>query len=149
MNIGPPSVAFPLPSLFILLALFVSMYSLWTIGQGSAFYSYIHALAIGALVWLFVYVIFGNFFASKGGKGQLLFLGLGFFLVVGWDWINSTFLHVPISLLPLSTLGPFSASLQVYNYDITWAIPVAFAVALYYARHDIPRILKGDFGIHV
>jgi len=139
VNIGPPRGAFPIASLFILLALFVSMYALYIAG---AFSPYIRNLAFGTLFLMFAYVLVGDWFAKKGGTGQLLFLGLGLVFVIFADTLMNV-LHIELELVPSFS---FAGVALTYNgSDVTWLLPVAFIVALYFTQNDWKRWIKGEF----
>jgi hypothetical protein len=131
-NLGPPRTSFPLASLFVLLALLASMYTLFNSG---ALGGYIKNLAMGTLLLMFVFVFVGDIFASKKAWGQLAFLAIGIILVVLSDQIMSLF-NVRLGLLPLN-LGGFAVSWN--GSDITFPLLLVFAGFL------IWRYIEGDF----
>ena len=84
---------------------------------------------------MFVYVLFGKFFAKRKLGGQIMFLGLGLVLIFFSQVIMGGLLGLKLSVVPsLSFLG---VSLTAGGLDITYLLPIAFVVALYYARADI------------
>jgi hypothetical protein len=132
VNLGPPRSSFPLASLFVLLALLASMYSLFNSGGLG---SYIKNLAIGTLLLMFVFVFIGDFFASRKGWGQVAFLGIGVLLVIFSDVVMG-FFNVRLGLLRLSLGG---SAVSWNGSDITFPLLLVFAGFL------IWRAIEGDF----
>jgi hypothetical protein len=129
VNLGPPRSSFPIASLFVLLALLASMYTLFNSG---ALGGYIKNLSIGTLLLMFVFVFIGNFFASKKAWGQLAFLGVGVLLVILSDQIMSVF-NVRLGLLPLS-LGGLAVTWN--GGDITIPLIIIFAGFLFWRYRE-------------
>lgn len=132
-DIGPPKGPFPIASLFILTALFVSMYEVFVLG---GFNPLIRNLAFGTFVMMMVFAVFGAWFQKKHMVGQLLFVAVGVVAVLFTDQIT-TVLHLQLALVPLSWTAPVSVVLLVNGADYTWLFWVALLVAVVLTRHDL------------
>jgi hypothetical protein len=133
----PPSGAFPIASLFLLICMFASFYTLVLAGVFSPFLA---SLAFGTLFSMFVFALFGRFFQAHGGIGQLAFVGLGLVFVIFSDQITSAF-NLHLSLVQLSWMPP-QVALTVNGSDMTWLLWVALAVTLYLTRHDLENWIR-------
>jgi len=94
----------------------------------------ISSLTMATFILMIIYMILGNWFASKHLAGQLLFLGIGVLLAIFGGQVMSA-LNIHLSLVPLS-LGPIPVTLLWNSSDVTWVLPLAFVLLLLWAWHN-------------
>ena len=132
MNLGPPSGRFPIGILFVLFGWLVSVYMLFNAGLVAGF---LRNMMVGTFLVMILYVIVGNWFASKKMLGQIAFLGLGLVFVIFADVILNTF-NIRLSLVPLSLGG---VAVTYNGADVTFPMLIVFSLFLAW------RYRQGDF----
>lgn len=132
MNLGPPSGRFPIGILFVLFGWLVSIYMLFNAGLIAG---YLRNAMVGTFLVMMLYVLVGNWFASKKLLGQVAFLGLGLVFVIFADTILNLF-NIRLSLVPLAFGG---VAVTYQGADITW--PVLIIIGLFL----VWRWREGDF----
>lgn len=105
---------------------------LFNAGLGAGF---LRNMMVGTFLVMVLYVIIGNWFASKKLLGQLAFLGVGMVFVIFADQIMGLF-NVRLSLVPLSLGG---VAVTYYGTDVTFPMLILFTLFLAW------RYRQGDF----
>jgi hypothetical protein len=139
-SIGPPAGGFPIGSLFLLIIMCASFYSMALAG---IFDPFLRNLAFGALAAMLIFAILGKWFQSHGGLGQIAFVGLGVLAVIFADQISSVF-NLHLALVPLS-FSPPQVSLTINGGDVTWLLWAGLFVTLFLIRHDLNDWIHGQF----
>jgi hypothetical protein len=139
-SIGPPAGAFPLGSLFLIIIMVASFYSMALAGL---FNPFLRNLAFGALAAMLVFALFGKWLQSYGGVGQLAFIVIGVLAIIFTDQLSGL-LNLHLSLVQLSWSPP-QVSLTVNGGDVTWVLWIGLVVTLYLARNDILRWAHAEF----